>query len=97
MIILHVEHDTLDFDTWKRNFDADPVDRAERGVRSYTVSRRLDQPNRVAVDLHFDTAEQAQGLLDALAGVWERMLAPHGITPTATIFAVVETVELASI
>jgi len=44
MTILHVEHAISDFETWKRAFDSDPVQREQSGVRRYRDSGRTTIP-----------------------------------------------------
>jgi len=94
MVTLHIEHPTHDFDTWKRAFDSDPAGRQRSGVRRYWVSRAVDDPNYVMIDLTFDTRDQAEGLLRTMEGIWGRP--DHGLTrhQQARIVEVVERVEL---
>lgn len=73
MILLHIEHAVPDFDGWKAAFDSDPVGRRQSGVRHYRVSRPVDQPNYVIIDLEFDTLQQAEALLAAMQQVWGRV------------------------
>ena len=93
MPTLHIEHPTQDFATWKRAFDSDPAGRQRSGVRRYRVSRAVDDPNYVMIDLEFDTREQAEGLLRAMQGIWGR--ADHQLTQRqqARIVDVVESIE----
>jgi hypothetical protein len=94
MPTLHIEHPTPDFDTWKRAFDSDPAGRQRSGVRRYQVSRALDDPNYVMIDLEFDTREQAEGLLRVMQGIWGRP--DHQLTRSqqTRIVEVVESTEL---
>ena len=94
MPILHIEHPTPDFDTWKRAFDSDPAGRQRSGVRRYRVARAIDAPNYVMIDLEFDTREQAEGLLRTMQGIWGRP--DHNLTRSqqARIVDVVESKEL---
>ena len=94
MPTLHIEHPTQDFDTWKRAFDSDPAGRQRSGVRRYRVSRAVDAPNYVTIDLEFDTREQAEGLLRTMQGLWGRP--DHSVTRNqqARIVEVVESKEL---
>ena len=94
MPTLHIEHPTQDFDTWKRAFDSDPAGRQRSGVRRYWISRAVDDPNYVMIDLEFETREQAEGLLHTMQAIWGRP--DHGLTRSqqARIVDVVETKEL---
>jgi hypothetical protein len=94
MPTLHIEHPTPDFDTWKRAFDGDPAGRQRSGVRRYRVSRAVDDPNYVMIDLEFDTREQAEGLLRTMQGIWGRP--DHHLTRSqqTRIVEVVESTEL---
>lgn len=94
MPTVHIEHPTQDFDTWKRAFDSDPAGRQRSGVRRYWISRAVDDPNYVMIDLEFDTREQAEGLLGTTQGIRGRP--DHQVTHSqqARIVDVVETIEL---
>ena len=94
MPTLHIEHPTQDFDAWKRAFDSDPAGRQRSGVRRYRVSRAVDDPNYVMIDLEFDTREGAEGLLRTMQRIWGRP--DHGLTHSqqARIVDEVESVEL---
>lgn len=90
MPTLHIEHPVPDFDSWKRAFDSDPAGRKRSGVRRYQISRSLDDPNYVMIDLQFDTKEQAEALLGAMQGVWGR---PDHTVSRNQQARIVETVE----
>jgi hypothetical protein len=95
MPTLRIEHTVPDFDGWKRAFDGDPVDRRGSGVRRYQVSRSVDDPNYVMIDLEFDNLEDAEGLLNKMRRVWgssdgQRVMR----NPQARIVDTVETIEL---
>ena len=94
MPTLHIEHPTAGFATWKRAFDSDPAGRQRSGVRRYRVSRAVDDPNYVMIDLEFDTRDQAEGLLRTMQGIWGRP--GHGLTRSqqARIVEVVESREV---
>ena len=55
MATLHIENTVHDFDTWKSAFDKYDSMRREKGVRSYRMTRHHDDPNKVMVDLTFDS------------------------------------------
>ena len=94
MWILRIEHHVDDFDAWKRNgFDADPIGRSKAGVRRYRITRPVDDPTYVMVDLEFDSREEAEAMHTALRKLWRSPLVSIG-APTARTLAVVEAEEL---
>jgi hypothetical protein len=95
MAILHIEHAISDFETWKRAFDSDPLQREQSGVRRYRVSRPPDDPNYILLDLEFDTAGEAQSFRVALEGLWESRRAAPALAgkPQARILEAVESKE----
>ncbi len=93
MYILRIEHPVPDFDGWKKAFDSDPVGREKSGVRRYQVLRPIDDANYVMIDLEFDTASQAEALLNAMRVVWSRVEGTIMMNPQARIVEAVETKE----
>lgn len=91
MTILHIEHPILDYDSWKKAFDSDPVGREKSGVRRYQILRPIDDPNYVMIDLEFDTPGQAEALLAAMRVVWSRVEGRVMTNPQARIVETVET------
>lgn len=67
---LHIENTVRDFASWKQAFDAYARFRVDGGVRAHRVSRRADQPDHVAIDLDFDTADDAAAFHERLRAVW---------------------------
>jgi hypothetical protein len=94
MYMLHIEHPVPDYIGWKAAFDSDPVGRIKMGVRRYHISRPLDDPNFVMIDLAFDTASQAEALLAALRNVWKDADGKIIFNPQARISEVVEIGEI---
>ena len=83
MVTLHIENTVHDYETWKGAFDKFERFRADSGVRSYRVSRRVDDAHQVTVDLEFDTAAEAVAFRGALEQIWrtpqsQRELVEHG-------------------
>lgn len=70
MVTLHIENTVHDYDAWKGVFDKFDRFRADHGVRSYRLSRRVDDGNQITVDLEFGTAEQAIAFRGALEQIW---------------------------
>jgi hypothetical protein len=73
MPILQIEHSVRDYDAWKRTFDSDPLGREENGVRSYRIVRPTDDPNYVAVELEFDSPEEAEAFRASIESLWSRI------------------------
>jgi ribosomal protein L35AE/L33A len=90
LYILRIEHPVLDFDGWKKAFDSDPVDRRKSGVRSYRISRPIDDSKYVMIDLEFDTPSAAEALLAAMRVVWGRVEGTIMTSPKARIVEAVE-------
>ena len=66
MYTLQIEHGIKDFSLWKSAFDRDPVNRAASGVTAHRISRPVDDPHYVVVELDLGTREQAEALLASL-------------------------------
>lgn len=92
MAVVQIEHPVRDFETWKAAFDSDPAHREASGVRRYQVFRPVDDPNFVAVDLEFDTLDEAEAFKVAIEGVWgsPQALAALAGSPRARVVDVVE-------
>lgn len=70
MAILRIEHSVPDYGRWKKAFDSDPVGRQGGGVRGYRVSRPIDNPNYVIIDLEFGTSGEAEAFRGKLRELW---------------------------
>jgi len=93
MTILQIEHAVPNFDAWKKAFDSDPVGREQGGVRRYRVSRPIDNPNYVIVDLEFDSSAKAEAFRAALHELWRRVEGRVAESPRARIIEAVEDKE----
>jgi hypothetical protein len=88
---LQIEHGTRDFGTWKQAFDSDPVGREAGGVRSYTIFRPPDDPNRAIVHLDFDSRAEAEAFAERLRGLWSARGSELGLDgPQARVLETVE-------
>ena len=94
MILLHIEHATLNFDAWKVSFDNYAELRQQSGVRCYRVSRPIDNPNFAMIDLEFDSLGEAEFLLAAVQQVWQRAVGTVIKDPQWRISEIIETKEL---
>lgn len=92
MPILQLEHRIRDFEMWKAAFDRDPIDRAGLGVRRHRVSRPLDDPNYVVVELEFDTRDEAEACHAALGELWRSGTAAPALVGDPRV-RIVEAVE----
>jgi hypothetical protein len=92
MPTLRLEHSISDFELWKAAFDRDPVHREQSGVRSHRVFRPIDDPNYIAVDLEFDTADEANRFKGTLADLWRSREAAPALVGTPLV-RIVEAVE----
>ena len=70
MTTLHIENEVHDFATWKAVFDKYDAFRAEHNVRSYRLSHYAGEPNRLIIDLDFDSSADATTFRAALEKVW---------------------------
>lgn len=83
MVTLHIENTVHDYATWKSVFDKFDRFRADQGVRSYRVARRVDDGNQITIDLEFDTTDEATAFRGALEQIWRtpqsrEQLVEHG-------------------
>lgn len=63
MSTLHIEHPVTDFATWREAFGRFDVRRREGGVVAERVTRPVDDPAYVVVQLDFVTRDQAEAFL----------------------------------
>ena len=90
MPILRIQHAVPNFDGWKRAFDSDPIDRKASGVRRYHVHRSIADPNFVMIDLEFDSAAEAERLLEKLRHLWAGAAGAVMRNPEAWIMETIE-------
>lgn len=70
MPTLHIENKVHDFDSWKAVFDKFGRFREDQRVRGYRLSRVVGAPDRVVIDLDFDTADDATAFRSSLQKIW---------------------------
>jgi hypothetical protein len=91
--MLSIEHPVPSYEKWKAAFDSDPVGREKMRVRRYQILRPMDNPNYVMIQLEFDSANDAEALLNAMRAVWSRVEGTIMMNPKSQIVEVVETQE----
>jgi hypothetical protein len=93
MYKLCIEHPVPSYENWRRAFDSDPAGREKMRVRRYQILRPVDNPNYVMIQLEFDTASDADALLNAMRAVWSRVEGTIMTNPKAQIVEILETKE----
>ena len=93
MYRVRIEHPVPSYDGWKAAFDSDPVGRERSGVRRYQVSRAVDDPNYVLIDLEFDSKGEAEVFLGKMREVWGRVQGTIIHSPQARIAEILESKE----
>jgi ribosomal protein L35AE/L33A len=93
MIMLQIEHPVTDYNSWKKAFDIDPVNRKRSGVKRYRIFRQTDNPNYVIVELEFDKLDKAKEVLAALQVVWKQIEGKIMTGPKTRIIEMVESKE----
>ncbi|MGK8524700.1 hypothetical protein ACRS6B_25535 [Nocardia asteroides] len=63
---VQIDHVVRDYDTWKPMFDAFENFLAQAGARNCRLHRFTHNPNRVLIDLDFDTADAAEAFRDQM-------------------------------
>jgi len=62
-------------------------------MRRYRILRPVDEPNRVIIDLDFDSASEAEAFIAEMRKLWNRVEGTIIMSPTARIFESIETKE----
>jgi ribose 5-phosphate isomerase len=96
MATLHVENTVRDFEEWKAVFDKFDRFRADKGMRGYRMSRLVDDPSKVVIDLDFDSVEDATEFRGALEQIWQTPQSKQHLVSHATplLYHVVEQVHV---
>ena len=92
MPVLQIEHPVRDFESWKAAFDGAQERREVGNVQRYEVYRTVDDPNYIAVDLEFDSHDEAEAFKRGLEELWQSPQAARvlGGIPRARIVDIVE-------
>ena len=91
MTTLQIEHPILDFESWKKAFESDPIGRKKSGVRAYRIFRPIDDSKYVMVDLDFDDRSGAEAFLGELRKLWTQVEGTILMNPQTRIAEMVET------
>jgi hypothetical protein len=83
MTTLHIEHAITDLDTWLGAFRGFADARRAAGVRDERVTRPVDDPAYIVVDLEFDSEAGATAFLGFLpTQVWQVPESSPGLAGT---------------
>lgn len=93
MLILQIEHLVPDFNSWKKTFDSDPLNRKQSGVRSYRIFRTIDNPNYIIIELEFDNLPEAEKMHESLKHLWPRVEGKIMMNPQSRIIETIESIE----
>jgi hypothetical protein len=94
MVILQVEHKIKSFETWKKAFDSDPINRKQAGVCRYSVLKPANDPNYIIIDLEFNKLEEAENALAKLRILWGNVDGKIMMDPQTRILDLVERTEI---
>ncbi|MET9029030.1 hypothetical protein ABZW96_25960 [Nocardia sp. NPDC004168] len=64
--VVHIDDTVRDYETWKPAFDGLVQYYTEAGARNCRVARFTHNPNRVLIELDFDTMAEAEAFRDGL-------------------------------
>lgn len=90
MFTLQISHDVPNYDSWKKAFDSDPINRKAAGVKSYRIYRPADNLNLVIVELDFENRNDLDTTLVALQNLWNKVQGSIINNPATNIFEIVE-------
>ena len=90
MVSVQIEHQIPDYDGWRAAFDRDPASRKASGVLRYRVSRPLDDPKYVIVELDFADRAKADAFVAKMRGIWKQVEGTVMTGPRARIVEVVD-------
>jgi hypothetical protein len=62
-VTILISHEVKDYDTWKKGFDSDEVNRKNAGMKVTGLYRALDKPNVVTLTVEAPSAEAANKFL----------------------------------
>jgi len=97
MPTLHIDHAISDLAVWRGAFDPLREVRRNAGVLHEVVRQPVDDPQRIVVDLEFDTVEHARAFREFLVDtIWATPANAPGLigAPSAVILDTVLTDDL---
>ena len=93
MTVLQIEHKILNFDSWKKAFDSDPINRKESRTRRYRVYQPTNDPQYIIIDLEFDNVLDAEAALAKLQNLWSKVEGSVAFGPRTRMLEVKDKLE----
>ena len=94
MVILQIEHQVSSYETWRKAFDSDPVNRKKSGVKDIRIYLSSDDPNHVIVDVAFESIEQAKATLGELQKLWGKVTGVVASVPKTRFMYLVDSITI---
>lgn len=93
MYTLQIEHPVPNFEGWKKAFDSDPLGRRRGGVLRHKISRKVDDPKYVIIELAFNKLSEAERFLISLQKLWGKVEGTVMNNPNARLVEEIESKE----
>ena len=94
MVILQIEHHVASYETWRKAFDSDPVDRKNSGVKQVKIFHIPEDPNLVVVDVIFESMDNAKATLSSLQKLWGKVGGMLASVPKTRFLELVDSIEV---
>ncbi len=94
MPTLQIEHDIPNYDGWKKEFDSDPINRKQSGVKRYRIYKPFNDSRSVIVELDFDDINNLYTTLQALQNLWNKVQGTVMSGPKTRIIELVESKDI---
>ena len=88
MVTLQIEHQVPSYEMWRQEFDSDPLNRKESGVKEIRIYRSVEDSNHIIIDVAFETLEKAKAVLAALQKLWGKVGVVTSVPKTRFIMMV---------
>ena len=93
MTVLQIEHRIQNFDSWKKAFDSDPINRKESRTRRYRIYQPTNDSQYIIIDLEFDNVSDAEAALVKLQNLWSKVEGTVAFGPKARMLQLKDKLE----
>ena len=94
MVILQIEHQVPNYESWRNAFDGDPLNRKESGVKEIRIYRSSEDSNHIIVDVAFESMEKAKTILAALQKLWGKVEGIVASVPKTRFMEMVDSIKV---